>query len=293
MACLRYRRGGEMKRIVLLLACLTSMLLSVQASELYRWVDAAGKVYYGDVPPAGAMHVEVKKFPEDIMSNEYQPYETRRAQQNFPVILYVGAGCGEACDQARSLLSKRGIPFSEKLLRTKQDVDAFKQLSGIDSFIPVLAVGKNFLKGFLESQWNSELDIAGYPKIAPNRPHKAPPPSAPGDTSQVAPVTLYVVANCIEYCIQARSLLAERGIPFSEKSLKTQEEIDAFKQLSGSNLSPTLEVGKSFLKGFQAEQWNNELDIAGYPKTAPYRAPSTPSIPAAASQVVPANPIAQ
>jgi hypothetical protein len=179
-----------MKRIILLLACLTSMSLSVQAGELYRWVDASGNVYYGDVPPAGAMQIEVRKFSEDITSSEYLPYETRRAQQNFPVTLYVGAGCGETCDMARSLLSKRGIPFSEKLLRTKQDVETFKQLSGIDSVVPVLAVGKNFLKGFLESQWNSELDIAGYPKTATYRQRIAPPvppvpftPAAPATSS--------------------------------------------------------------------------------------------------------------
>ena len=169
-----------MKRIILLSACLAGMSLTVQAGELYRWVDASGKVYYGDVLPVGAMQVEVKKFPKDNTSSEYLPYETLRAQQNFPVILYVSDGCGETCDQARSLLNKRGIPFSEKLLRTKQDIEAFKKLSGIEAFVPVLAVGKNFLKGFLESQWNSELDIAGYPKIASYRQRTAPPaPEAP------------------------------------------------------------------------------------------------------------------
>ena len=169
-----------MKRIILLSACLASMSLSVQAGELYRWADASGKVYYGDVLPAGAMQVEVKKFPKDTTSSEYLPYETRRAQQNFPVTLYVGDGCGEACDQAHGFLNKRGIPFSEKMLRTKQDVEAFKQLSSIGSVVPVLAVGKNFLKGFLESQWNYELDMAGYPKTASYRQRIAPPaPPAP------------------------------------------------------------------------------------------------------------------
>jgi hypothetical protein len=169
-----------MKRIILLLACLANMSLNVQAGELYRWVDASGKVYYGDVLPAGAMQVEVKKFPEDTTSNEYLPYETRRAQENFPVTLYVGNGCGEPCDQGRNLLNKRGIPFSEKFLRTKEEIDTFKQLSGIDRFAPVLAVGKNFLKGFLESQWNSELDIAGYPKTASYRyRQRVAAPSAP------------------------------------------------------------------------------------------------------------------
>jgi hypothetical protein len=186
-----------MKFIISLLACLAAMSPAVQAGELYRWVDASGKVYYGDVLPAGAMQVEVKKFPKDTSSSEYLPYETRNAQQNFPVILYVSDGCGETCDQARSLLNKRGIPFSEKLLRTKQDIEAFKQLSGIEAFVPALAVGKNFLKGFLESQWNNELDIAGYPKTAsyrqriaqpaPSNPEVPETPSAEGQTSPAEP----------------------------------------------------------------------------------------------------------
>jgi hypothetical protein len=162
------------KRIILLLACLAIMPSAVQAGELFRWVDKAGKMNYGDVPPADATDVERIKLSSQPTQNEDLPYETRRAQQNFPVTLYVGAGCGEMCNQARSLLSKRGIPFSEELLRTKEDIDAFKQLSGIDGEVPVLAVGRNFLKGFLESQWDNELDIAGYPKTAPYRASSTP-----------------------------------------------------------------------------------------------------------------------
>ena len=146
-----------MKSIILLLACLAIIPSGVQAEELFRWVDKAGKMNYGDVPPADATDVERIKLSSEPAQNEDLPYETRSAQQNFPVTLYVGAGCGETCDQARSLLSKRGIPFSEKLLRTKQDVETFNQLSGIDGVVPVLAVGKDFLKGFLESQWNLSL----------------------------------------------------------------------------------------------------------------------------------------
>lgn len=177
-----------MKRIILLLACLASMSLSVQAGELYRWVDKAGKVHYGDTLPADATDVERIKLSSEPAQNADMPYETHRAQQNFPVTLYVGTSCGETCDQARSLLSKRGIPFSEKWLRTKQDVDAFKRLSGIDGVVPVLAVGKNFLKGFLESRWNSELDIAGYPKTASYRQRIMPPaPETPSAEGQAAP----------------------------------------------------------------------------------------------------------
>lgn len=175
-----------MARIVLLLACLAGMQF-VQAGELFRWVDRAGKMNYGDSPPADASEVERLKFSGNTAQSEDLPYETRRARENFPVTLYVGNDCGDPCARGNALLSKRGIPYSEKMLQTQQDLDAFKQLSGISGAVPVLQVGKDFLKGFSESKWNSELDIAGYPKTAGYGEHLAPahplpfaaPPSEP------------------------------------------------------------------------------------------------------------------
>ena len=175
-----------MKRIVLVLGCLAVMPSGMQAGELFRWVDAQGKVHYGDVPPVGAAQVTPIKSSPAATPEEDLPYETRRAQQNFPVILYVADNCAEYCDQARSLLGKRGIPFSEKRLQTQEELDAFKALSGFDS-VPTLAVGKTFLKGFLAEQWHGELDIAGYPKIAPYLAPGALPASAPAAASQAAP----------------------------------------------------------------------------------------------------------
>jgi glutaredoxin len=179
-----------MKRIVLLLACLAIMPSAVQAGELFRWVDKSGKVYYGDIPPAGDPDVERLKLSSESAQSEDLPYETLRAKQNFPVTLYVGNGCGEPCNMARSMLTKRGIPFSEKLLKYKEDAEAFKKLSGFDA-VPALAVGKNFLRGFQAEQWHSELDIAGYPKTSTYRQSTVTPapasliaPSAPS-----APIT--------------------------------------------------------------------------------------------------------
>jgi len=171
-----------MKRIVLLLSCLAWM--PTQAGELYRWVDKAGKVHYGDLPPPEAAQIEEKKFSPAGTPGADLPYATRRAQQDFPVTLYVADNCTEYCDQARRLLNERGIPYTEKKLVTQEDIDAFKSLSGSDS-APTLAVGRTFLKGFLATQWHSELDIAGYPKTAPYRP--ATPAAAPAAASGVAP----------------------------------------------------------------------------------------------------------
>lgn len=174
-----------MKAITLLPACLAIISLTVQASELYRWIDSSGIVHYSDIPSADAEKIDTKKFSVEVTPSENLPYETRRAQQNFPVTLYVSKGCGDECNQARSMLNKRGIPFSEMVLETKQDFETFKQLSGFDASILGLAVGRNFFKGFVESQWNNEFDAAGYPKTAPYRASGTP--SIPAAAGQSVP----------------------------------------------------------------------------------------------------------
>lgn len=174
-----------MKRIILLLACLTVMPPNAQAGKLYRWIDAQGTVHYGDTPPADAAQVETRKLSDSVTPGEDLPYEARRAQQNFPVTLYAADNCTNPCDQARNLLNKRGIPFSEKKLTTQQDIDAFKALSGSDS-TPTLAVGRTFLKGFLAAQWHNELDIAGYPKTAPYRAARQAAPANPESAGKTA-----------------------------------------------------------------------------------------------------------
>jgi hypothetical protein len=81
-----------------------------------------------------------------------------------------------------------------------------------------------------------------------------------------------------------RDLLVKRGIPFTEKSLVMKDEFDAFRNDSGDSRLPALRLGKNWVKGFQPEQWNNELDFAGYPKKVltyqpphPVEPPATPT----------------
>lgn len=80
------------------------------------------------------------------------------------------------------------------------------------------------------------------------------------------PVTLYVFDACGDTCGQARDFLKKRRVPFVEIMLKTPEDWAGLKQKSGSDSAPTVSIGRNWIKGFQAESWNSELDAAGYPK---------------------------
>ena len=90
-------------------------------------------------------------------------------------------------------------------------------------------------------------------------------------TAAKYPAVLYTASNCLDPCQQARALLNGRGVPFSEKVLASQEAIDQFTQRFGANAGiPSLSVGQQNVTGFEPGAWNALLDLAGYPKTAPY-----------------------
>jgi len=131
-------------------------------------VDSGAIVHYSDVPSPDAEKIDPRKFSDQAVPGEDLPYATRIAQQNFPVTLYVGSGCGDTCNQAAQFVEQARHPYAEKTLRTREEIDAFKKLTGSE-LVPTLAVGKSYLKGLQSEQWHGELDIAGYPKIAPYR----------------------------------------------------------------------------------------------------------------------------
>jgi len=78
------------------------------------------------------------------------------------------------------------------------------------------------------------------------------------------PVTLYTGSDCMP-CNSARNLLINRGIPFTERSVASNEDIDALKRLSGEASLPFGTIGGQQLKGFSDSEWSQYLDAAGYP----------------------------
>ncbi len=95
------------------------------------------------------------------------------------------------------------------------------------------------------------------------------------------PVTLYTGTSCGEPCSAGRSLLLGRGIPFTEKTISTQADINALQRLSGDTGLPLLTIGGQHLRGYSEINWNQYLSIADYPANSQlppnYRnAPATP-----------------
>jgi glutaredoxin len=136
-------------------------------------------------------------------------------------------------------------------------------------------------------------------------------PPAPGDPTQGAalpyelaravkasPVTLYTAAKC-GGCDQGRALLRARGIPYTEKTVTSDEDKEQLRQLTGKLELPLLVVGSRKVAGFQDAAWQEALSSAAYPRQAmlpsgyqyaapePAGAASPPTAPARANNAAP------
>ena len=95
------------------------------------------------------------------------------------------------------------------------------------------------------------------------------------------PVTLYTTPNC-PLCERARELLKARGVPFSEKSVVTDQQVEELERVVGRNALPSLVVGTKIQDGFAESLYQAMLDGAGYPKKGAL--PARKQEPAAAAQ---------
>jgi glutaredoxin len=250
-----------MRRIVVGMVLLAASG-AVLAAQLYRWVDEQGNVEYRDTPPpASAKKVERRSVGVAAVETPTLPYSVQQAVLNFPVTLW-NTDCGAPCDQARAHLARRGVPHTEKDPQT--DFETFKKLTGgLD--VPVLFVGANRIKGYLEGEWDSALDIAGYPSTPPPGFKPAAKPGAVAKTTP--PVRLYTHPQCGPPCNEARNLLAGRGVKYEDITAQEQAEIDELQRVSGDTKVPVLIVGQVITRGFSAPDYNLVLDAAGFPRS--------------------------
>ncbi|HUX26670.1 MAG TPA: glutaredoxin family protein [Burkholderiales bacterium] len=81
------------------------------------------------------------------------------------------------------------------------------------------------------------------------------------------PVTVYTSKQCGNACKDGLGYLKKRGIPYTEKVVATQHDIDALVKLVGAAQVPVLVVGIDVRKGYSEQGWSEALDTAGYPHT--------------------------
>lgn len=104
------------------------------------------------------------------------------------------------------------------------------------------------------------------------------------------PVILYSAAQCLP-CDQGRLLLKNKGIPFAEKTVNSNDDIGKLQQISGDTQLPVLTIGRNKQRGFESGAWNTALTAAGYPESSKLPkgylgAPAEPASPVAKSSPV-------
>ncbi|QJR13091.1 hypothetical protein DSM104443_04185 [Usitatibacter rugosus] len=170
-----------------LLSCIAAALLAAPTfvcaqQTIYKWVDKDGKTVFSDSPPPkDATSTSQRTVSSGAPSASSLPYATQMAMERNPVTFYTSTDCGSFCDRGRTLLSQRGIPYSERNATTDPGAGAALEKVAGSLIVPVLVIGGSTIKGFDESQWTSALDGAGYPRTAlPNQVNpRATPPAPP------------------------------------------------------------------------------------------------------------------
>jgi glutaredoxin len=165
------------KSAFLSIAAMAAALLAPAAHAQFKVVGPDGKVTYTDRVPAPS---EGRVMPVDRDTGRYSdpilPYALRQVAVRFPVTLYTASNCGDACALGRSLLTKRGVPFTERTAVSDEDREAWvRVVGGLEA--PVLKVGGQTLRGYTPVAWGETLDTAGYPRqsVLPAN-YQAPPP---------------------------------------------------------------------------------------------------------------------
>lgn len=169
-------------------ACAVLLLCAASAhAQLYKWTGPDGKVTYSDTPPtAPAARIEAQPAAPEAANTAGLPYELAQAVKSHPVALYTAKDC-TACDDGRSLLVARGIPFAEKTVATNEDA-AFLRQTGGDGKLPVLIVGRAREPGFDAGAWHRALTAAGYPETSRlPKAYRNPPPVAAAPAQQPKP----------------------------------------------------------------------------------------------------------
>lgn len=153
-------------RLAVGLALLLGFASATALAQTYRWVDKDGRVHYTDTPPPPAVTRNVEKISTQsgtVTDSQPLAFALQQAVKVNPVKLYTFSGCSAACTDAKALLEKRGVPYTEISVDTPDKREELQRVSG-GANVPVLVVGRTVKQGFEAGMYHAALDEGGYPK---------------------------------------------------------------------------------------------------------------------------------
>lgn len=156
------RLGGAMKFVATGLLLMLTVNFA-QAQQIYRWVDANGRVQYSEKPPAGAQSSTVQPRVSSVGGNASAAKGGGAAQPataKAAVKMYATDWCGY-CKQARQFFARNGIAYTELDIEKSQAAMAeYKGLGGRG--VPVILVGSERMNGYGEQRLMQMLKAGGH-----------------------------------------------------------------------------------------------------------------------------------
>jgi glutaredoxin len=145
------------------------MFVAVASAEIYKSVDAKGKVRFTDVQPTDVASEQVDLLPINSIgggklkspAKSSVAAEASLASANkYPKVeLFVTGWCGY-CKKAEAYLRKRGIPFT--VYDIEKDLQAARRKNSLASRkgVPFALIGDQKLIGFSEAYYDRALQKA-------------------------------------------------------------------------------------------------------------------------------------
>lgn len=151
------------------------------AQTIYRIVGPDGSVSFTDRAPTGSGQA-TQLGPGGRAASGGNgagelSFELRQLMSRYPVTLYTGDNC-EPCAAGRSMLNSRGVPYTERTVKTNEDINELQRLTG-NITVPVLSIGGQQLKGYSSGEWQQYLNAAGYPNNSRLPAGYRNPPASP------------------------------------------------------------------------------------------------------------------
>jgi glutaredoxin len=173
---------------------------------------------------------------------------------NPQTLLFTANGC-KPCDDARALLRKRRVDFTEfNLSDGDEQVETMKAYGG-GRYMPYLVSGNRKVSGFNKNEIIGVLAEVNGDELLTGRERKIM--SQHFNTAGKPRVVMYATRTC-GYCIKAREYFNDEGVAFTELDIDTNAVAKRnFKALEAAG-TPLIYVGYRRVDGFD----RRKLDAA-------------------------------
>ena len=157
---------GDAMRNAIVTLLLALLAFAAQAQQIYRWVDASGRVQYSaEKPPSGAaasvIQPRVSAVGGNAASGSKAPAAKGERAAGKPAVKMYATDWCPYCKQAREYFARNGIAYIELDIEKSEAAKAeHKSIGGRG--IPVILVGNERMNGFSEQRMAQMLKTAGY-----------------------------------------------------------------------------------------------------------------------------------